>query len=78
MKERMDLTFDAHGRAVLNDDQLAQLEVDFVHSSAGAATNNICSNHGDCNGTTNIDCNNSTQCGGTNRKCDVWDSQLPL
>lgn len=63
------IAVDQHGRIVLSDRELVDLEALFAQSSAGAGTNQQCSNMQDCNATTNNYCTNYNACLGRNGLC---------
>lgn len=73
-----DITLDAHGRVVLTDSQLADLEASFV-PTAGGSTNGACRNFEDCTDSSNVGCLNDGDCTGSKNPYGCHgDSQGPI
>ncbi len=60
------ITIDCHGRTVLTNDELAEIEKSYEHSAGGIDR----TNSGNCRNFTNGNCTNTGDCGrGTNTSC---------
>jgi hypothetical protein len=73
------ISTDSHGRVVLGDDALLEIEKSFTIATGGGSSNNSCTNDTDCAGSTNTSCSNHHNCKRTdNSGClPRDDSQLP-
>lgn len=58
------ISTDEHGRVVLSDDQLREIESSFVPVGGGNTSNQTCTNERACDGSYNTGCTNILRCNG--------------